>query len=169
MSRTCRLGLTLRVLVRASRRLRNASSAIRRLPLRRWVPCHNRYWIMHLRCACSLRISACATCVLCRGNNGTVRRYHDSTGLEADIVVELRGGRYVLTEVKLGAAFVDERSASLLNLPENSIRKPWARRPSVSLSSPVGMPTGVATGCLSSLSHALPHRDMLQGSWVAPR
>ncbi len=48
--------------------------------------------------------------------NGTVMRYHDSTGLEADVVVELRDGRYALMEVKLGAAFVDEGSASLRKL-----------------------------------------------------
>ncbi|MDO4539201.1 MAG: DUF4143 domain-containing protein [Coriobacteriales bacterium] len=47
---------------------------------------------------------------------GKVMRYHDSTGLEADIVVELRDGRYALMEVKLGAAFVDEGSASLRKL-----------------------------------------------------
>ena len=48
--------------------------------------------------------------------NGSVMRYHDSTGLEADIVVELRDGRYALMEVKLGAAFVDEGCVSLRKL-----------------------------------------------------
>lgn len=47
---------------------------------------------------------------------GVVMRYHDSTDLEADAVVELRDGRYALFEVKLGAAFVDEGAASLRRL-----------------------------------------------------
>ncbi len=48
--------------------------------------------------------------------NGRAMRYNDSTGLEADAVIELRDGRYALFEVKLGAAFVDQGAASLLKL-----------------------------------------------------
>ncbi len=47
---------------------------------------------------------------------GRVLRYHDSTGLEADAVVELDDGRYGLVEVKLGAAFVDGGARTLLKL-----------------------------------------------------
>ena len=47
---------------------------------------------------------------------GTVRRYRDSTGLEADVVVELRGGRYALMEAGLGAASIEEGSACLRKL-----------------------------------------------------
>ena len=44
---------------------------------------------------------------------GEVFHYHDESGLEADIVVQLRDGRYALFEVKLGAALVDEGASSL--------------------------------------------------------
>lgn len=47
---------------------------------------------------------------------GRVLRYHDSTGLEADAVVELNDGRYGLVEMKLGAAFVDDGATTLLKL-----------------------------------------------------
>ena len=47
---------------------------------------------------------------------GTVRRYRDSTGLEADVVVELRGGRYALMEAGLGAASIEEGGACLRKL-----------------------------------------------------
>ena len=47
---------------------------------------------------------------------GHLYRYHDHTGLEADAVLVLRGGRYALMEVKLGASEVDEGAASLLTL-----------------------------------------------------
>ena len=47
---------------------------------------------------------------------GELYRYHDNTGLEADAVMTLRGGRYALMEVKLGASEVDDGARSLLNL-----------------------------------------------------
>jgi len=39
---------------------------------------------------------------------GRLYRYHDSTGLEADAVVVLRGGLYALVEVRLGASEVED-------------------------------------------------------------
>lgn len=44
---------------------------------------------------------------------GRLYRYHDSTGLEADAVIVLRGGRYALVEVKLGASEVEDGARSL--------------------------------------------------------
>lgn len=48
--------------------------------------------------------------------NGSVFHYHDESGLEADAVVELRGGAYALFEVKMGAWEIDDGAASLLKL-----------------------------------------------------
>lgn len=48
--------------------------------------------------------------------DGRLYRYHDNTGLEADAVLVLRGGRYALLEVKLGFSEVDDGAASLLKL-----------------------------------------------------
>lgn len=47
---------------------------------------------------------------------GRLYRYHDNTGLEADAVLTLRGGRYALIEVKLGESLIDEAAKSLLTL-----------------------------------------------------
>ncbi|MBO7673927.1 MAG: DUF4143 domain-containing protein [Atopobiaceae bacterium] len=48
--------------------------------------------------------------------NGSVFHYHDESGLEADAIVELRGGAYALFEVKMGAWEIDDGAASLLKL-----------------------------------------------------
>ncbi len=47
---------------------------------------------------------------------GEVFHYRDEAGQEADLVLQLRDGRYALLEVKLGASLVDEGAASLLKL-----------------------------------------------------
>ena len=47
---------------------------------------------------------------------GEVFHYRDESGQEADLVLQLRDGRYALIEVKLGASLVDEGAASLLKL-----------------------------------------------------
>ena len=47
--------------------------------------------------------------------NGSVLHHHDESGLEADAVVELRGGAQALFEVKMGAWEIDA-AASLLKL-----------------------------------------------------
>ena len=49
---------------------------------------------------------------------GRLYRYHDNTGLEADAVMTLRGGRYALFEVKLGMSEVDDGAASLAKLAD---------------------------------------------------
>ena len=45
--------------------------------------------------------------------DGKLYRYHDSTGLEADAVMQLYGGRYALFEVKTGHAGVEEGARTL--------------------------------------------------------
>ena len=45
---------------------------------------------------------------------GDVRHYHDANGLECDVVVSLRDGRYGLVEVKLGGEHLIERGAETL-------------------------------------------------------
>ena len=47
--------------------------------------------------------------------NGTVRHYHDKSGLECDLVVGLRDGRSGLIEVKLGGDRLIESGAESLN------------------------------------------------------
>ena len=49
---------------------------------------------------------------------GRLYRYHDNTGLEADAVLALRGGRHALIEVRLGASEVDAGARSLLTLAD---------------------------------------------------
>ena len=45
---------------------------------------------------------------------GDVRHYHDASGLECDVVVSLRDGRYGLIEVKIGGDHLIERGAETL-------------------------------------------------------
>lgn len=47
---------------------------------------------------------------------GEVFHYHDESGLEADLVLQLRDGRYALLEVKLGASLIDEGAQNLQTL-----------------------------------------------------
>jgi predicted AAA+ superfamily ATPase len=50
--------------------------------------------------------------------DAVVRHYQDSTGLEADAIVETWDGRWGAFEVKLGLAAIDEAASSLLRLAE---------------------------------------------------
>ena len=47
---------------------------------------------------------------------GTLSYYHDRYGLEADAVLHLADGRYVLVECKLGSRDVEEGAKHLLTL-----------------------------------------------------
>jgi uncharacterized protein len=51
-----------------------------------------------------------------QAQDAVVRHYQDSTGLEADAIVEARDGRWGAFEVKLGSAAIDDAAASLLRL-----------------------------------------------------
>jgi hypothetical protein len=50
--------------------------------------------------------------------DATVLHYRDNTGLEADAVVQRRGGEWAAFEVKLGQAAIDEAAANLLQLAD---------------------------------------------------
>jgi predicted AAA+ superfamily ATPase len=50
--------------------------------------------------------------------NGNVYHYRDHSGLEADAIVHLPGGRWGAFEVKLGEAWIDEAAENLLKLKE---------------------------------------------------
>lgn len=47
---------------------------------------------------------------------GTVSHYREAKGIEADVVLELRDGRWAALEVKLGPSKVDEGAASLIKM-----------------------------------------------------
>ena len=50
--------------------------------------------------------------------DGEVRHYRDQTGLEADMIVVLKDGRWGAVEVKLGAGDIDSAAAGLKKLKE---------------------------------------------------
>lgn len=58
-----------------------------------------------------------------------IRYYADADGLEVDIIIELRDGRWAGLEVKLGEAKADQGAASLLRLREKVRANPAARNP----------------------------------------
>lgn len=58
-----------------------------------------------------------------------IRYYADADGLEVDIVIELRDGRWTGLEVKLGEAKTDQGAASLLRLRDKVRANPAARNP----------------------------------------
>lgn len=62
-------------------------------------------------CARDLRIYA-------QQNDGDVFHYRDKSGLEADMIVQLRDGRWGAVEVKLGNRQIEEAAANLLKLKE---------------------------------------------------
>lgn len=56
-----------------------------------------------------------------------LRYYADADGLEVDMVIELRDGRWAAIEVKLGESKVDEAAANLLRLRSKIAANPAAR------------------------------------------
>lgn len=50
--------------------------------------------------------------------DGKVFHYRDRSGLEADAIIHLPGGRWGAVEVKLGAAWIEEAAANLLKLKD---------------------------------------------------
>jgi predicted AAA+ superfamily ATPase len=54
--------------------------------------------------------------VYAQANDGDVFHYRDKSGLEADLIVRLRDGRWAAIEVKLGAKQIDEAAKNLLAL-----------------------------------------------------
>jgi len=62
-------------------------------------------------CARDIRVYA-------QRNDGEVFHYRDKSNLEADMIVQLRDGRWGAIEVKLGQKQIDEAAANLLKLKE---------------------------------------------------
>ena len=60
-------------------------------------------------CARDLRVYA-------QANDGDVFHYRDKSGLESDLIVRLRDGRWAAIEVKLGAKQIEEAAGNLLAL-----------------------------------------------------
>lgn len=56
-----------------------------------------------------------------------LRYYADADGLEVDIVIELKDGRWAALEVKLGESKVDQAAANLLKLKNRVMSNPAAR------------------------------------------
>lgn len=50
---------------------------------------------------------------------GTVRHYHDNSGLEADLIITLDDGRWAAVEVKLGSREIEEGAEHLKKLASN--------------------------------------------------
>ena len=62
-------------------------------------------------CARDIRIYA-------QRNDGDVFHYRDKNGLEADMIVQLRDGRWGAVEVKLGNKQIEQAAENLLKLKE---------------------------------------------------
>ncbi|MDR1343252.1 MAG: DUF4143 domain-containing protein [Prevotellaceae bacterium] len=56
--------------------------------------------------------------VYAQRNDGDVFHYHDKSGLEADMIVQLRNGRWGAVEVKLGNRQIEQAADNLLKLKE---------------------------------------------------
>ena len=54
--------------------------------------------------------------VYAQTNDGDVFHYRDKSGLESDLIVRLRDGRWAAIEVKLGKKQIDEAAKKLLTL-----------------------------------------------------
>jgi len=67
--------------------------------------------------------------VYAQHNDGEVFHFRDKTGLEADIIVQLRDGRWGAIEVKLGNKQIEEATENLLKL-KNKINSDKMREPS---------------------------------------
>jgi len=72
-------------------------------------------------CARDIRVYA-------QSNDGHVFHYRDKSGLEADMIVQLRDGRWGAIEVKLGNSQIEQAAKNLLKLKEkvdtDKMRKP---------------------------------------------
>jgi len=62
-------------------------------------------------------------------NDGDVFHYRDKSGLEADLIVQLRDGRWGAIEVKLGNKQIEEAAVNLLKL-KDKINADKMREPS---------------------------------------
>ena len=69
------------------------------------------------------------TACLSGAHPGSLRYYGDSDGLEVDVVIELRDGRWAALEIKLGEAKVPDGIRNIERLREKVASNPAARNP----------------------------------------
>ena len=69
------------------------------------------------------------TACLPGAHHGSLRYYGDSDGLEVDVVIELRDGRWAALEIKLGEAKVPDGIRNIERLREKVASNPAARNP----------------------------------------
>ena len=77
---------------------------------------------------CVHDLRAYAACLL-GAHPGLLRYYGDSDGLEVDVVIELRDGRWAALEIKLGEAKVPDGIRNIERLREKVASNPAARNP----------------------------------------
>ena len=56
--------------------------------------------------------------IYAQANDGDVFHYRDKTGLESDLIIRLRNGRWAVIEVKLGNKQIEDAAQNLLKLKE---------------------------------------------------
>jgi predicted AAA+ superfamily ATPase len=54
--------------------------------------------------------------IYAQANDGDIFHYRDKSGLEADLIIRLRDGRWAAIEVKLGTKQIEEAATNLLAL-----------------------------------------------------
>jgi predicted AAA+ superfamily ATPase len=54
--------------------------------------------------------------IYAQANDGDVFHYRDKTGLESDLIIKLRNGKWAAVEVKLGQKQIDEAAQNLLKI-----------------------------------------------------
>lgn len=80
-------------------------------------------FIFETMCVRDLRVYADA-------NGGTLYHYRDKTGLECDVVIHLRNGKYGLIEIKLGGDILIEEAATNLKKLASKIDTDKMNKPS---------------------------------------
>ena len=81
---------------------------------------------------------------------GSLRYYGDSDGLEVDVIIELRDGRWAALEVKLGEAKVPDGIRNIERLREKVASNPAARNPEPEFSAVV---TATSPFCRHDAEH----------------
>ena len=81
---------------------------------------------------------------------GSLRYYGDSDGLEVDVIIELRDGRWAALEVKLGEAKVPDGIRNIERLRKKVASNPAARNPEPEFSAVV---TATSTFCRHDAEH----------------
>ena len=98
-------------------------------------------------CVHDLRVYAAC---LPGAHSGSLRYYGDSDGLEVDVIIELRDGRWAALEVKLGEAKVPDGIRNIERLREKVASNPAARNPEPEFSAVV---TAASPFCRHDAEH----------------